>query len=97
MTNIEIKRKISKIFQEARKNSKPQKCLLCDKDLAGLCNSHSVPRFVLKNISENGKVAQSTKIMSYEDLDIFEFEKGINNSGTFCMVIQLITFMALIM
>lgn len=83
MTNIEIKRKISKIVQEARKNSKPQKCLLCDKDLAGLCNSHSVPRFVLKNISENGKVAQATKIMSYEDLDIFEFEKGINNSGTF--------------
>lgn len=38
---------------------KPRKCLLCDKDTTSFCNSHTIPRLSLKNISETGKLTQS--------------------------------------
>ena len=83
LSNIEIKKELSRRFQEARKKSRPQTCLLCNKPLTKLCNSHSVPQFVLKNLAENGKIMQSSSLMSFEDIDLFEIEKGVNNSGIF--------------
>lgn len=83
LSNIEIKKELSRRFQEARKKSRPRTCLLCNKPLTKLCNSHSVPQFVLKNLADVGKVMQSSSLMSYEDIDLFETEKGVNNSGTF--------------
>ena len=81
--NIEFKKELSKRVYEARKRLRPKRCLLCDKEITNLCNSHSVPQFVLKNLAENGKIVQSTMLMSFEDIDFFDIEKGINNSGTF--------------
>lgn len=83
IVNIEFKKELSKRIYEARKRSRPKRCLLCDKEITNLCNSHSVPQFVLKNLAENGKIVQSTMLMSFEDIDFFDIEKGINNSGTF--------------
>lgn len=83
LSNIEIKKELSRRFQEARKKSRPQTCLLCNKLLTKLCNSHSVPQFVLKHLAENGKIMQSSSLMSFEDIDLFETEKGVNNSGIF--------------
>ena len=83
LSNIEIKKELSRRFQEARKKSRPQTCLLCNKPLTKLCNSHSVPQFVLKHLAENGKIMQSSSLMSFEDIDLFETEKGVNNSGIF--------------
>lgn len=81
--DIEIKKEVSRRFQEARNISRPEKCLLCDRKLTKLCNSHSVPQFVLKHLSEDGKIMQSSLLMAFEDVDIFETEKGVKNSGTF--------------
>ena len=83
LSNIEIKKELSRRFQEARKKSRPQICLLCNKPLTKLCNSHSTPQFVLKHLAENGKIMQSSSLMSFEDIDLFEIEKGVNNSGIF--------------
>ena len=80
LSNIEIKKELSRRFQEARKKSRPQTCLLCNKPLTKLCNSHSVPQFVLKHLAENGKIMQSSSLMSFEDIDFFEIEKGVKNS-----------------
>ena len=81
--DIEIKKEVSRRFQEARNNSRPDTCLLCNKKLTKLCNSHSVPQFVLKQLAENGKIMQSSFLLAFEDIDIFETEKGVKNSGTF--------------
>ena len=71
---------ISKIKKQIEKIIKPTKCLLCDSVITSCCNSHSVPKMILKNIAENGVILQSQSCI---ELKIFENEKGIKNSGTF--------------
>lgn len=77
---VEIKKKISQLQFESRKNAKPDKCILCGKKLTSFCNSHSVPKLSLKNIACNGKVLHASALLKTEIVDI---ENGINNSGTF--------------
>ena len=83
ISDIKVRKEVSRRFQEARNNSRPDTCLLCNKKLTKLCNSHSVPQFVLKQLAENGKIMQSSFLLAFEDIDIFETEKGVKNSGTF--------------
>ena len=76
LSNIEIKKELSRRFQEARRKSRPRTCLLCNKPLTKLCNSHSVPQFVLKNLADAGKVMQSSYLMSYEDIDLLKLKRS---------------------
>ena len=55
MDNIGIYKEISKIKKEANKYTKGTNCALCGKSCTSFCNSHTIPRFVIKNIAENGK------------------------------------------
>ena len=68
------------MMRQAEINSKSDSCIICGRKATSFCNSHSVPKMVLKNIAENGKILQSNSIVGVEMIDI---EKGINNSGTF--------------
>ena len=56
MNNIETYKKISKIKKEANQYTKGTNCALCGKSCTSFCNSHTIPRFVIKNIAKNGKV-----------------------------------------
>ena len=77
---IETKKKVAKFLKEVRDESKPSRCIVCGRLQSSFCNSHSVPRMVLKNIAENGNVLQANALVGMEIIDT---EKGVNNSGTF--------------
>lgn len=76
---IELKRQINK----AMKQYKVNECLLCGQINPQFCNSHSVPQFVLKNIAKEGHVKTSNELIDIDLLGVFDYKKGINNSGTF--------------
>lgn len=51
--------------------------------LLQFCNSHTVPRSILNNISVNGKLKQSITLMKEISVGIFDEDKGDNNTDTF--------------
>lgn len=78
--SLDEKRAVSALMKEARKNARPSTCILCNKPLAKSCNSHSIPRFVLKNIASSGRFYTTNVALKMPGL---EEEKGINNFETF--------------
>lgn len=80
MDLIDARKKMGSFIKEIQQESKPTKCLVCGEEKTSFCNSHSVPRMVLKNIANNGKVLQANSLVGVEIIDL---EKGVNNSGTF--------------
>ena len=82
---IWVKKRFNDFMKQARAMAKPDKCIVCGKQTTRYCNSHSVPRMVLKNIAENGQVMQASGLMGTTIIDI---EKGVNNSGTFQFICQ---------
>lgn len=80
MDKIELRKELNRLLKEAREASKPDWCIVCGKKQTSFCNSHSVPRMVLKNIARDGKILQPNITIGIKAVDD---EKGINNSGTF--------------
>lgn len=83
MNEIEIRKKISSINKECRAKAKLDKCLICQKKVTSFCNSHSVPKFVLKNIEDRGSVYTSNHFF---ELPIEKEEKGLLEAGTFHII-----------
>lgn len=87
MDFIKISKEFSKIRKEANEYTKGTNCTLCGKECSSFCNSHTIPRFVIKNISENGKVYIPS--MSFEKLDLdarlklFQANPGVEKTLTF--------------
>ena len=54
---IAINKLLSSLTSEASAKAKRNSCPICGKDCTSFCSSHSVPRFVLHNIAENGCVS----------------------------------------
>lgn len=52
------KRQKSKIYSQLKRDARPviDKCIICGKENTSFCDSHSVPKFVLKQITNNGKI-----------------------------------------
>lgn len=75
----------NKLRKDIQRQIKPNECILCGKPITSCCNSHSVSKMVLKNIADNGKVLQMAACLKLE-FDIFDIEKGVNNSGTFFFI-----------
>lgn len=53
---------------------------MLQKKVTSFCNSHSLPRFVLTNISDRGLVLNSNYFF---ENDVIKDKNGLNNSGTF--------------
>lgn len=77
---FEINKKFNEIIKKSHENSKLDYCVCCGDKLSSFCNSHSLPEFVLKNISDNGMVYNSNKFFG---APLIKDTKGLNNSGTF--------------
>jgi len=80
---INIKKFANNIIREAKNRAKPDNCFFCKKPTTGFCNSHSVPSFLLKNISENGTLYNTNKILQNP---ISSHETGINKTGVFHLI-----------
>lgn len=79
---IAIRKKINSMLSEARKNAKPDKCILFGQNKSSFCNSHSVPQMSLREIASNGIVLHASAAIGL-DFEIIDLEKGVNSSGTF--------------
>ena len=79
---IAVRKRLSNMLSEARKNAKPKECVLCGRPQTSFCNSHSVPQMALRSITENGMVLHASALMGFDE-EIVDIEKGINKSGTF--------------
>ena len=53
---IDYRKFRSEVLREARLRAKIEKCFLCEQKGGPFCNSHLIPRFILKNISTDGNV-----------------------------------------
>lgn len=78
-----IKREINDIVKMSRAAAKQETCYYCGKEVSSFCNSHSVPAFCLRNISEDGNVLTLNALI---DNPLFESEKGIKKAGTFQLI-----------
>lgn len=76
---IDINKKVSSFTTEAAKNAKMEYCLLCHKSCSGFCNSHSIPKFALKHIAEDGKVMLPLQ----DEILAIGKDTGVNKAGTF--------------
>lgn len=79
---IEIRKKIKQIIHEAENNSKPKTCILCGKEQTSFCNSHSIPKMILLNISENGIVYNANELI---DFHLMDKEEGIKKQESFAI------------
>lgn len=80
---IEAKKKYSFFNSQIMKKAKQTKCILCGKECTSFCNSHTIPRFVLKNISNKGYLAHS---YSGLQMPLIEKETGVNKTLTFSCI-----------
>ena len=77
---IKIKKDINDFMRKIQEETKPEKCILCGKEQTSFCNSHSVPKMVIKTISKVGKLYHANKLI---EIPVVDNEKGVGNSGTF--------------
>lgn len=80
MDEQNLRKQINTILKKSHDDSKLNYCLCCGKKVTSFCNSHSLPRFILKNISKDGYVLTSN---NYFKMPLIDSKKGLNNSGVF--------------
>lgn len=86
MDKIELRKQINQIMHEASRDAKRDSCLLCGKQCTGFCNSHIIPQFILKSISDTGHVLQGISAFNNIEAEVIGSRKGINNTWTFKVI-----------
>ena len=79
------KRERSEFFGALNKFAKVDHCFLCGKKISSACNSHVVPQFILKNISENGQISYGHSLNKRRIMGL-EKPTGINNAYPFRLI-----------
>lgn len=80
MEGLYLNKELNRIEKLAREKAKQDKCLLCGKKMSSYCNSHSIPRYILKNISEQGFVNDLSLILEMPNT---KKNLGTKEAGTF--------------
>ena len=77
---IEVNKYYSSIRKKVLNEISYERCSVCGKEHPKFCNSHTIPEFILKQISENGRLYNT---LSLTKNNLFNNENGINNIQTF--------------
>ena len=80
---IKLNKLLSK-YSKTIKNYSPSSCPICNQPIQSYCNSHSIPRFCLKQIAENGMIISPGIIFGFP----IKFQTGIANTGTFRLICE---------
>ena len=80
---VAYNRIINTFVKNSKSEAKRTHCICCGKECSSFCNSHSIPKFCLKNISLNGYLYYSGNLV---DIPLFEKDKGLNEAGTFKLI-----------
>lgn len=81
--SISRKKFANSVIKDAKNNAKSDKCFFCKKPTTSFCNSHSVPAFLLKNVSKDGTLYNTSKIIQNP---ISPHETGVNKTGVFHLI-----------
>ena len=81
--DINNKKTASTITKKARELVKAPTCLYCKKEVSSFCNSHSIPEFCLRNITDDGMVLTLNSLI---DLPFIKKETGVGQTGTFQII-----------
>ena len=57
--------------------------MICNSSMKSACNSHSIPRFILENISEDRLV---TNVNLLNNLEFLDNTDGLKKAGTFRLI-----------
>lgn len=79
---IEFRKIYSKIRREIQ-STKNHECFFCGKHGIGYCNSHTIPAFCLKYVSDEGKLGYIRTILGDK---IFKNDLGVNEAGVFHLI-----------
>lgn len=82
-TLIQFQKVYSSINKVANKNAKANICYICGQQMQTACNSHTIPRYCLKEISDNGKLLTTVALMG---TNIRDSEVGIGEAAVFKQV-----------
>ena len=80
---IKSRKNWSKLSIRARSEAKLDHCLLCGKKTTSFCKSHSIPKMILKNISNNGELLTANALFGNET---HKTKTGVGDAGTFFVV-----------
>lgn len=80
---IYIRKILNDYKSRATANAKSDTCYLCQKKSSSFCNSHSVPKFCLKNIAAQGEVYYINTILKNKCISASE---GIGRAGVFKII-----------
>lgn len=83
-SKIKAKQEISKLYKYVEQLSKPTHCLLCGRRSSSFCNSHVVPQFILKEITEMGMVYYGQSLN--KESDFIATKTGVKNAFTFRLI-----------
>ena len=81
--NINFHKALSMGESFAKKNVRPNNCLICNSSKNPFCNSHSVPARCLRAIAINGDVKVFNGLVKIPAVDD---DKGVNEAGTFKLI-----------
>ena len=79
---IQANKFFSRIMDKAQQNTKSSTCYLCGNTCSSFCNSHSIPQFVLRRISSQGKVVSCLD----RELNPSANLPGVKKAGTFQII-----------
>jgi len=80
---IEIRKKFNDLKKKSQNEAKISECYYCKSKIKSFCNSHTVPRVFLNNISEDGKFSYINSIIEAPHVNK---TKGMNEAGTFYLL-----------
>lgn len=80
---IQLNKKYSELMKKSRELAKPSQCFLCGKKCTSFCNSHTIPQFILKNISNTGKYLNINSLLK---LPMFKQSIGLNEANIFRLI-----------
>lgn len=81
---LEKKKYIYNLEKKSKEQIKVDYCLLCGKTISSTCHSHIIPKFILKEISENGLVSFGKTISDDKLLNITKGTKNVFNFRLIC-------------
>lgn len=87
-SQLQSKKEWSEYYKFVEKISQPDHCLLCGRKMDSPCNSHIVPKFILKRIADDGMICYGQSLHGNEKNHglYFQTTTGINNAFTFRLI-----------
>ena len=79
---IDAKKNIARAEKSIRQTIKRDVCLICKRSVSSFCSSHSIPRFVLENIADQGYVSALEQANSLEP----NKNTGVGSAGVFANI-----------